>query len=181
MAGSDPISSSEGIRSGAGIGATFERHAAPAILALEPFGPDAFVAGTGPKNHQGTVFGGHFLGQALRAATTTVEDMPVTSLHAYFLAAGTIGAPIEYRVRRLRDSRRFANRQVEAWQGDRLTFTLMCQFHAPEHGHRHRFAQMPDAPSPENVSPIQDFVRDNAGGLDPAILRNFSEIGRAHV
>jgi acyl-CoA thioesterase II len=168
------MASGESTNSSASTGAPFERQAAGEILALDALGPARFVGGTGPKNHQGTVYGGHLLGQALRAASATVETMPVSSLHAYFLAAGEVGAPIEYRVDRLRDSRRFANRQVAAWQGDRRIFTLMCEFHMPEHGHSHSFAQMPPVPDPEGVAPIQDFVREHAAELDEAIVRNFA-------
>jgi acyl-CoA thioesterase II len=167
MASSDETSSSA-------TGAPFERQAAGEILALDPLGPDVFVGGTGPRNHQGTVYGGHLLGQALQAASATVETMPVSSLHAYFLSAGKVGTPIEYRVQPLRDSRRFANRQVGAWQGDSLIFTLMCEFHMPERGHGHSFAHMPGVPDPESIAPIQDFVREHAGELDAAVVRNFS-------
>lgn len=160
--------------SSADTGTPFERQSAEDILALDPLGLDRFVAGTGPKNHQGTVYGGHLLGQALRAASATVETMPVSSLHAYFLAAGKVGTPIEYRVDRLRDSRRFANRQVHAWQGDRRIFTLMCEFHTPEHGRSHSFAPMPSVPDPDSIAPVQDFVRDHVADLDAAVVRNFS-------
>lgn len=168
------MASSDRSENTAGIGAPFERQAAAAILVLDPSGPGTFVGGTGPKNHQGTVYGGHLLGQALQAATATVEDKPATSFHAYFLAAGKVGVPIEYRVQHLRDSRRFANRQVAAWQGDRLIFTLMCEFHVPELGHSHIFAAMPQVPDVESVAPVQDFVREHAGELDAAVVRNFS-------
>jgi acyl-CoA thioesterase II len=168
MASSDPTVNTAG-----GV-APFERETAAAILALDPSGPDTFVASSGPKNHQGTVYGGHLLGQALQAATATVEHKPVTSLHAYFLAAGKVGMPIEYRVQRLRDSRRFANRHVAARQGDRLIFTLMCEFHEPEHGLRHSFAKVPQVPGPEEVAPIQDFVREHAAELDESVVRNFA-------
>lgn len=168
------MASSEPTESIAAAGPSRERQGAGAILAISQFGPDTFRTDAGPKNHRGTVFGGRLLGQALRAAVETVAEMPLTSLHAYFLAAGTIGRPLEYRVGRLRDSRRFANRQVTAYQDDRAIFSLMCQFHAPEEGVAHSFAKMPEVPAPEAVAPVQDFVRAHAGALDEAVVRNFS-------
>ena len=49
------------------------------------------------------VFGGQVLGQALMAATRTIEDRSVHSLHAYFLRRGDFEAPIVYEVDRARD------------------------------------------------------------------------------
>ena len=56
------------------------------------------------------VFGGQVLGQALRAASSTVEDRMVHSLHAYFLRRGDFEAPIVYEVDRARDGGSFSNR-----------------------------------------------------------------------
>lgn len=150
------------------------RETAAAILDIAECAPDVFVAGGGTHNHLGTVFGGRLLAQALHAAVRTVETMPVTSLHAYFLAAGDTARPLEYSVTRLRDSRRFANRQVAVLQGGQTIFMLMCQFHAPEAGFTHQFAEMPPVPAPEAVASVQDFVRENEGPLDPAIVHNFT-------
>jgi len=50
------------------------------------------------------VFGGQVLGQALTAASRTIEDARVVhSLHAYFLRRGDFNAPIVYEVDRSRD------------------------------------------------------------------------------
>ena len=48
------------------------------------------------------VFGGQVLGQALNAASATVEGRIVHSLHAYFLRRGDFNAPIVYQVDRSR-------------------------------------------------------------------------------
>lgn len=144
------------------------------ILNVCPVKPDVFVGDAGARNHIGTVFGGRLVAQALVAAGHTVADMPVTSLHAYFLASGRLGLPLEYRVQRLRDSRRFANRQVTAFQDGQAIFTLMCEFHMPEDGFAHQAVPMPDVPPPAEVESIQDFVRRNADHLEKAALDNFS-------
>ncbi len=70
------------------------------------------------------VFGGQVLGQALRAASATVEDRDVHSLHAYFLRAGDVNAPIVYNVDRARDGRSFSNRRVVAIQHGRQIFNM---------------------------------------------------------
>ena len=64
------------------------------------------------------VFGGQVLGQALRAASSTVEDRKDHSLHAYFLRRGDFEAPIVYEVDRARDGGSFSNRRVIAVQPD---------------------------------------------------------------
>src|SRR5690242_21819013 len=68
------------------------------------------------------VFGGQVLGQALSAAQQTVgAPSGAHSLHAYFLRAGDIAAPVVYNVERTRDGRSFAPRRVIAVQrGDEI-------------------------------------------------------------
>ncbi|MEW5299900.1 MAG: hypothetical protein WDW36_002870 [Sanguina aurantia] len=57
------------------------------------------------------VFGGQVLGQALAAAQNTVDPArEAHSLHAYFLRAGDIDAPIVYNVERTRDGGSFSSR-----------------------------------------------------------------------
>ncbi|GGC03480.1 acyl-CoA thioesterase II [Novosphingobium endophyticum] len=153
----------------------FVREPAASILNLaEGSGPDIFVAGSGSTNHLGTVFGGRLLAQSLCAAVRTIEDMPLTSLHAYFIAPGHTGRPLEYRVTRLRDSRRFANRQVTAHQEGRLVFMLLCQFHAPEDSFAHQAAPMPAVPPPESLVPVQHYVRYHQAELNAAAVHNFA-------
>ena len=54
------------------------------------------------------VFGGQVLGQALSAAQATLtEARTAHSLHAYFLKAGDIAAPVVYQVDRTRDGGSF--------------------------------------------------------------------------
>ena len=120
------------------------------LLALETVGPDRF---RGPSQDLGwgTVFGGQVLGQALSAAAQTVDEAcPVHSLHAYFLRAGAVDAPIEYAVDRIRDGRSFTTRRVVAWQNGKPIFNLSASFHGDERGLEHQ-DPMPDAPPPEHL------------------------------
>lgn len=157
-----------------GEGSGLVSETAEQILTLRALGEDRFLTEGGAHNPIGTLFGGRLIAQSLFAASLGVEAMPITSLHAYFLAAGVIGEPVEYRVTRLRDSRRFANRQVSAFQQGRMIFTLMCEFHAPEASFAHQQAAMPDVPPPEAVKPLQQFVREQEGFIDGSAVRNFS-------
>jgi acyl-CoA thioesterase-2 len=54
------------------------------------------------------VFGGQVLGQALMAASATVSDRLVHSLHAYFLRRGDFTAPMVYEVDRSHDGSSFS-------------------------------------------------------------------------
>lgn len=147
---------------------------ADAILSLTATLPDRFAGHSGEANHAGSAFGGQMIAQSLVAAIRTVDVLPLSSLHAYFLAPAQASDPLELRVERLRDSRRFANRQVCVFQRATRVLTLACQFHAPEEGFEHQAASMPDVPPPEAVTDLQSFVQANAGRLDVAAIRNFS-------
>jgi acyl-CoA thioesterase-2 len=99
------------------------------------------------------VFGGQVLGQALRAASNTVEpDRLAHSLHAYFLRRGDFNAPIIYFVDRSRDGFSFTNRRVTAIQHGEQIFHMAASFQTEQAGVEHQ-TQMPDVPSPESLAP----------------------------
>jgi acyl-CoA thioesterase-2 len=99
------------------------------------------------------VFGGQVLGQALSAAQRTVEpDRVVHSLHAYFLRAGDIEAPIVYDVDRSRDGKSFSVRRVVAIQHGQPIFNFAASFQVHEPGADHQI-DMPDVPKPEDIAP----------------------------
>jgi acyl-CoA thioesterase-2 len=102
------------------------------------------------------VFGGQVLGQALVAASRTVEGRLVHSLHAYFLRRGDVNAPIVYQVERSRDGGSFTSRRVVAIQHGQPILTMSSSFQAPEEGVEHQ-AAMPDVPPPESLSDSIDL------------------------
>jgi acyl-CoA thioesterase II len=97
------------------------------------------------------VFGGQVLGQALNAASRTVTDRIVHSLHAYFLRRGDFKAPIIYQVDRSRDGHSFSNRRVIAIQHGEQIFNMTCSFQAEESGLEHQ-VPIPDVPPPEQLA-----------------------------
>jgi acyl-CoA thioesterase II len=101
------------------------------------------------------VFGGQVLGQALTAASQTVEGRDVHSLHAYFLRAGDVNARIVYTVDRARDGRSFSNRRVVAIQHGRPIFNMAASFQTLEQGLEHQDA-MPDVPPPEALPELRE-------------------------
>ncbi|MBT8137652.1 MAG: acyl-CoA thioesterase II [Gammaproteobacteria bacterium] len=102
------------------------------------------------------VFGGQVLGQALSAAQQTVEGRRVHSLHAYFLRAGDVNAPIVYDVDRSRDGRTFTSRRVVAIQHGQQIFHLAASFQLPEEGFEHQ-DEMPDVPGPEELADASSY------------------------
>lgn len=102
------------------------------------------------------VFGGQVLGQALTAASYTVKDREVHSLHAYFLRPGDVNAHIVYEVDVARDGRSFSNRRVVAIQHGRPIFNMTASFQVPELGLMHQ-AGMPAVPGPDGLSDMREI------------------------
>lgn len=120
-----------------------------ALMRLEAVGENRF---RGQSEDLGTpaVFGGQVLGQALMAASRTVEaDRAVHSMHAYFLLPGE-HAPIDYSVDRVRDGRSFTTRHVLARQQGRIIFEMAASFQTADRGMEHQLP-MPDTPGPEGL------------------------------
>jgi acyl-CoA thioesterase-2 len=115
------------------------------------------------------VFGGQVLGQALMAATATVEARVVHSLHAYFLRRGDYNAPIVYEVDRARDGHHFSARRVVAIQHGAQIFNMGASFQEPESGLEHQL-KMPEVPAPESLLDLPEAYREVMPYL-PARLR----------
>jgi acyl-CoA thioesterase-2 len=105
------------------------------------------------------VFGGQVLGQALMAATATVENRKVHSLHAYFLRRGDFNSPIVYEVDRARDGKHFSTRRVVAIQHGAQIFNMSASFYSDEDGLAHQLP-MPEVPPPEELPELAWHFRD---------------------
>ena len=108
------------------------------------------------------VFGGQVLGQALIAASRTVENRAVHSLHAYFLRPGDASIPIDYEVDCIRDGRSFTTRRVVAYQKNKAIFNFAASYQIKEEGFYHQF-DMPKVPPPEEVpsyAEIAELAKD---------------------
>jgi acyl-CoA thioesterase-2 len=104
------------------------------------------------------VFGGQVLGQALVAATATVEpDRLVHSLHAYFLRAGDFNKRIVYEVDRSRDGGSFTSRRVVAIQDGQQIFHMSASFQTAEESLDHQ-TKMPDVPPPDSLKDIREWL-----------------------
>ncbi|TXG62839.1 hypothetical protein EZV62_009833 [Acer yangbiense] len=144
----------------------------------------------------GKVFGGQFLGQALAAASKTVDYLKVVhSLHSYFLLVGDFNSkyiflelgdfkswyyshelennlvPIIYEVHRVRDGNSFATRRVDAIQKGIVVFTLLASFKKEEQGFDHQKSAMPSVPDPEKLLSLEE-LRDRRL-TDPNLPRSY--------
>jgi acyl-CoA thioesterase-2 len=119
------------------------------LLDLEKIEENIF-RGQSPEDRMQRVFGGQVLGQALVAASRTVEGRVCHSFHAYFLRGGDPKVPILYEVDRARDGASFTSRRVVAIQHGKQIFNMSASFQVPEKGLEHQFA-MPTVPGPESL------------------------------
>ncbi|GAB2999371.1 acyl-CoA thioesterase II [Arenimonas maotaiensis] len=123
------------------------------------------------------VFGGQVLGQALSAAQQTVGDeRAVHSLHAYFLRAGDINAPIVFDVDRGRDGHSFSVRRVTAIQHGKPILVFASSFQKHEDGVSHQF-HIPEVPQPEDVEPPQPPSPEVLSHLSAKMQRWLSRMG----
>ena len=105
-------------------------------------------------------FGGELIAQSLVAAARTAVGRECIALHVTFAAPGRPTSPVEYRVRRVRDGRRFAQRMVSASQNgrelllrDRILLVRPLRGQAPGSGPReYQHEAMPEVRGPEGLA-----------------------------
>jgi acyl-CoA thioesterase-2 len=123
-----------------------------ASLALTALDDDRYEAHAVERARR-RMFGGELLAQTLVAAARTVKERACHALHAHFLAPADPASPVEYRVRRVRDGRRFAQRQVSAYQRGREILLATASFTtdaADSRGYQHE--RMPDVAGPDGLA-----------------------------
>ena len=129
-----------------------------AVLDLHQTRDDVFV-GTHPSKNPPRTFGGLMMAQSfVAAARTRGRDLPPNSLSAHFINGGDTDKDIEFRVVRLRDERRFANRRVEVTQDGTLLATVMISYLAGGRGLEHN-VEPPDVADPEALPSVKEQLR----------------------
>jgi acyl-CoA thioesterase II len=141
------------------------------ILDLEQLEVNLF-RGTSPQVGAKRVFGGQVIGQALIAATRTVEGVLPHSLHAYFLLGGDPDVPIVYDVDRIRDGKSFTTRRVVAIQHGRAIFSMSVSFHNDEPGLDFQVT-MPDVPHPDALPSEAEIKQKILPQLPEAVRRYY--------
>ena len=122
------------------------------LFDLAPHGPDVFV-GEGHEYPWGGLFGGHIVGQALRAAAYTVSsELLPHSLRAYFIRRGDNTQPVRYEVDRIRDGKSFTTRRVVARQQDGAILNLEASFQVLEDSVNEQYVHpQPNLPLPDSI------------------------------
>jgi len=136
------------------------------LLDLEAIEVNIF-RGVSPDENRQRVFGGQVAGQALVAASRTVDvaGRMVHSLHAYFLRPGDPNAPILYEVDRIRDGKSFSTRRVVAVQHGRAIFNLQASFHGPESSLDYQSAMPLDVAPAETLPDFKTRVEPHKARL----------------
>jgi acyl-CoA thioesterase-2 len=142
------------------------------ILDLEKLEENLF-RGRSPQTGWQRVFGGQVVGQALVAATRTVDGRPPHSLHGYFMLPGDPSVPIIYEVDRIRDGRSFVTRRVNAIQHGAAIFSLAASYHLDEPGFEHQM-DMPEVPGP-NELPSEKVLKEQLMPTMPEAIRAYFE------
>jgi acyl-CoA thioesterase II len=107
------------------------------------------------------VFGGQVLGQALYAASSTVENRRPHSLHSLFILPGNHRLPIVYEVERVRDGGSFSTRRVVAIQDGRRIFVSSISFQTEEEGLSHQ-QEPKTASDPETLKSSPRIWKEHA-------------------
>jgi acyl-CoA thioesterase-2 len=123
------------------------------LLDIEQIEANMF-RGVSPAEGWQRVYGGQVIGQALVAASRTVEDecRAAHSLHGYFLRPGDTTIPILYSVDRIRDGRSFNTRRVVAVQKGQAIFSMSVSFQVMEEGLHHQIDMPTDVKPPEECA-----------------------------
>jgi acyl-CoA thioesterase-2 len=139
-------------------------------LVVVPVGDDRFQSRTTSRVFD-RLYGGQTVAQSLLAAAATVPTgRAVHSLHTYYLRLGTPDEPVEYVVRRLRDSHSYSARSVGAHQSGRHIAETILSFHAGHPSFSHQ-ESMPQVPGPEGLTTRSDALAEAMGPSTPVNAR----------
>jgi acyl-CoA thioesterase-2 len=116
------------------------------------------------------VYGGQVLGQALFAASQTVEGRDAHSLHGYFLRPGDKTLPVDYAVDRIRDGRSYTTRRVVAIQRGKPIFNMSASFKIREEGLEHQSA-MPEVPGPDGLPNMTELGKQALADIPDKLER----------
>jgi acyl-CoA thioesterase-2 len=128
-------------------------------LDLKRVADDRFI-GSHPSKNPMRTFGGQLMAQSLVASSRTLihKDLPPSALTVHYVNGGDTAQDIEFRVVRLRDERRFANRRVDARQDGTLLSSTMISYMSGGAGLEHAVAP-PEVPEPHTLPSIGELLR----------------------
>lgn len=128
-------------------------------LDLHRVDDDLFI-GSHPSKNPMRTFGGQLMSQSFVASSRSLvrEDLPPSALSVHFINGGDTAKDIEFRVTRLRDERRFANRRVDAVQDGTLLSSALISYMAGGRGLEHGIAP-PEVAEPHTQPTIGELLR----------------------
>jgi acyl-CoA thioesterase-2 len=120
----------------------------------------------------GRTFGGMVVAQALSAALQSVPpELPVHSLHGYFMRPTPPGAQTLHVVEHLRDGRSFTSRTVTSSVEGKETFRATCSFHVPEGGDEYQMPVAPGLALPGQIEGVEAPFPFDVRELGPSARR----------
>ncbi|OBI38341.1 acyl-CoA thioesterase II [Mycobacterium colombiense] len=130
-----------------------------ATLDLHRVDDDLFI-GSHPSKNPMRTFGGQLMSQSFVASSRSLvrDDLPPGALSVHFINGGDTAKDIEFRVTRLRDERRFANRRVDAMQDGTLLSTALVSYMAGGRGLEHG-VEPPEVADPHTQPTIGELLR----------------------
>ena len=130
-----------------------------AALDLNRISDDLFI-GSHPSKNPMRTFGGQLMAQSFVASSRTLvrDHLPPSALSVHFINGGDTTKDIEFRVTRLRDERRFANRRVDAMQDGMLLSSAMISYMSGGRGLEHA-VDPPQVPEPHTQPSIGELLR----------------------
>lgn len=100
-----------------------------------------------------SIFGGLIAGQAAYvAAATAPADRRVHSVHAYFIRPVVAGPPLVHSMVSLKEGRSFATRRVDAYQHEKLVFSMTYSLAADSDGYEYEARATESIPAPEQLA-----------------------------
>ncbi|HIL82897.1 MAG TPA: acyl-CoA thioesterase II [Pseudomonadales bacterium] len=144
------------------------------LLDIEQIEANMF-RGVSPVEGWQRVYGGQVIGQALVAASRTVEDESrvAHSLHGYFLRPGDTTIPILYSVDRIRDGGSFNTRRVVAVQKGQAIFSMSVSFQVMEDGLHHQIDMPADIKPPEECATEAELREADIDQIPDEFKSNF--------
>jgi acyl-CoA thioesterase-2 len=130
-----------------------------ALLTLDALDGRRFVSTAHQANRGGTCYGGQLLGQALRAAASTVHEQRPLAMQVSFESAARPDAAIVYAVEAPRDGRTSATRTVMARQGAVTILLATVTFGIAQQGFTHMAARDRRAPAPHMLPSLEEVSR----------------------
>lgn len=129
-----------------------------AILDLRRVDDDTFI-GSHPDKNPPRTFGGQMMAQAFVAASRSLDRaISPAALSVHFIAGGDTTKDLEFKVVRLRDERRFANRRIDVMQDGAVLTTAMVSFVDGGRGLEHA-TEAPNVPNPLSLPRIDELLR----------------------